>query len=183
MGRPNEASFKAIRTGFNVPIYRMVFPMSSEPFWKWPAKQGGNKAELEATGLKCSYHREYGHRTEDCRMYKQYLEELVEAGHLKQYLAQPNARNQRNVQMVDEGDDSGADPPPAGHIRVIHGGKECAPFKEARSEMRKKASDHHVMHLGQKRPREDGERSCQFLSLTKIWKESRWRTMMPWSSR
>ena len=86
-------------------------------------KQGGNRVELEATGLKCSYHREYGHRTEDCRMYKQFLEELVEAGHLGQYLAQPNARNERNVQMVDEADDSGADPPPAGHIRMIHGEK------------------------------------------------------------
>ena len=36
------------------------------------------------------------------------------------------------------------------------GGQECAPVKEARAEMRRQASEHHVMHLGQKRLREDG---------------------------
>ena len=89
-------------------------------------------------------------------MYKEFLEELVEAGHLRQYLDQPNARNQGNVHSIDEADDSGPDPPLAGHIRVIHGGKECAPVKEARADMRRQASEHHVMHLGQKRLREDG---------------------------
>ncbi|XP_038688695.1 uncharacterized protein LOC119987866 [Tripterygium wilfordii] len=34
----------------------------------------------------CSYHWDKGHRIEDCREFKQHLEELVRQGHLKEFI-------------------------------------------------------------------------------------------------
>ena len=47
MPKPGPEAYRAIRTLFNVPIFKMVYPLKKEPFWRWPAKQGGDQRELE----------------------------------------------------------------------------------------------------------------------------------------
>ena len=39
------------------------------------------------------YHREKGHTTEQCRVLKDYLEQLVKAGHLKEFLISQGGGN------------------------------------------------------------------------------------------
>lgn len=40
-------------------------------------------------GLYCQYHQDHRHTTEDCRTLRDYLEQLVKVGKLKQFLYQP----------------------------------------------------------------------------------------------
>ena len=42
--------------------------------------------------LYCTYHRDKGHTTEQCRVLKDHLEQLVKAGYLKEFVV--NSRNQ-----------------------------------------------------------------------------------------
>ena len=68
------------------------------------SQTGGNQEELERMGLLCSYHREYGHMTERCQAFKKFLEELVDAGHLRQYIerGQEDESRPRRVDMIDQ---------------------------------------------------------------------------------
>ena len=46
---------------------------------------GGDLARRNQS-LYCAYHREKGHTTEQCHVLKDHLEQLVKAGHLKEFL-------------------------------------------------------------------------------------------------
>ena len=54
--------------------------------------------------LRCSYHKDHGHRTENCKTLKQFLEGLVAKGHLDEYLGK--AQKPEKVD-VDNSDDDG----------------------------------------------------------------------------
>nr|XP_023872615.1 uncharacterized protein LOC111985196 [Quercus suber] len=66
--------------------------------------------------LCCTYHKDKGHTTEQCRVLKDHLGQLVKVGHLKEFVMNPN----------DQGTGQGAQqrgnplPPPLGMIEVIH---------------------------------------------------------------
>ena len=55
--------------------------------------------------LRCSYHKEKGHLTAKCRAFKDFLEELVTAGHLADFIdeektaAQPNPQHQPRPEL------------------------------------------------------------------------------------
>ncbi|XP_028126006.1 uncharacterized protein LOC114322790, partial [Camellia sinensis] len=74
-----------ITTVFKIPIYRILSEIRGEPFIRWPAKLG-NTQRGSNSRYRCTFHKERGHRTEDCLPLKQHLEELVAAGHLDQYI-------------------------------------------------------------------------------------------------
>ncbi|XP_075670210.1 uncharacterized protein LOC142639973 [Castanea sativa] len=42
--------------------------------------------------LYCTYHRDKGHTTEQCRVLKDHLEQLVKAGHLKEFLVETRSQ-------------------------------------------------------------------------------------------
>ena len=66
--------------------------------------------------LYCTYHRDKGHTTEQCRVLKDHLGQLVRAGYLKEFVAD----------SIDRETGQGAQqkrnplPPPLGVIEVIH---------------------------------------------------------------
>ena len=67
--------------------------------------------------LYCTYHKEKGHTIEQCYVLKDHLEQLVKAGHLKEFLV-----SQEEV-IVGQGSGSQNDrslPPLLGIIEVIH---------------------------------------------------------------
>ena len=66
--------------------------------------------------LYCTYHRDKGHTTEQCRVLKDHLEQLVKAGYLKKFMVDP--RNQEAGQ--DARPRGNPLPPPLGVIEVIH---------------------------------------------------------------
>ena len=49
---------------------------------------GGNPVRRNYS-LYCTYHREKWHTTEQCRVFKDHLEQLVKSGHLKEFIAAP----------------------------------------------------------------------------------------------
>ena len=78
--------------------------------------------------MYCTYHRDRGHTTEQCRVLKDHLEQLVKMGYLKEFVTNP--RNQEAGQGARSW--GNALPPPLGVIEVIH----IAPRGAQKSERR-----------------------------------------------
>ncbi|XP_028107285.1 uncharacterized protein LOC114306266 [Camellia sinensis] len=109
-------SYEGITTVFEEPIYRLVEKLKGKAFFVWPAKMPGDPARLNQT-LRCTYHREKGHKTQNCRALKQHLEDLVTAGHLQQWIDVDKTREKQGLDQA---------PPEENHaprlaINVIHG--------------------------------------------------------------
>ena len=68
------------------------------------------------TRIYCTYHREKGHTTEQCRTLKDYLELLVRAGHLRMYVVSQGS----SITGQASGSREGVMPPPLSIIEVIH---------------------------------------------------------------
>lgn len=62
-----------------------MFDIQYKPFFKWPRPMGGNHSARNSK-LHCSYHKDHGHRIENCKTLKQFLEGLVTKGHLAEYI-------------------------------------------------------------------------------------------------
>ena len=76
---------------------------------------GGNPS-MRNQNLHCTYHRDKGLTTEQCRVLKDHLEKLVKAGYLKEFVVDP--RNQEAGQGTrPRGNPL---PPPLGVIEIIH---------------------------------------------------------------
>ena len=52
--------------------------------------------------LRCSYHKDHGYRTENCKTLKQFLEGLVTKGHLVEYLGEAEKPKRVNVSSSDD---------------------------------------------------------------------------------
>ncbi|GMQ03742.1 hypothetical protein CsSME_00049420 [Camellia sinensis var. sinensis] len=74
-----------ITTVFKIPIYRILSEIRDEDYVRFPATLGDAQKGFNPR-YHCTYHRERGHRIEDCLPLKQHLEELVAAGHLDLYI-------------------------------------------------------------------------------------------------
>ena len=66
--------------------------------------------------MYCTYHRDKGHTTEQCRVLKDHLGQLVKAGHLKEFVLDSGDR----VAGQDTRQRGDLFPPPVGVIEVIH---------------------------------------------------------------
>lgn len=100
---------------FKESVHRIVDRIKNEPYFRWLNKMGGNPSRRNQN-LYCTYHSDKGHITEQCRVLKDHLEQLVKAGYLKEFVVDPRnkeagqgARPRRNPL-----------PPPLGVIEVIH---------------------------------------------------------------
>ncbi|XP_028111216.1 uncharacterized protein LOC114309629 [Camellia sinensis] len=67
--------------------------------------------------LRCTYHRDRGHTTQNCRALKQHLEDLVAAGHLRDYIDQDKAVTKPGNPPPE----LNIEHPPRLIINVIHG--------------------------------------------------------------
>ena len=76
----------------------------------------GDDPSRRNQNLYCTYHRDKGHTTEQCRVLKDHLGQLVKAGYLKEFAVDPRH------QGADQGAPRKGDPlpPPLGVIEVIH---------------------------------------------------------------
>ena len=78
-------------------VHRIMDQIKNEPYFRWPNKMGG-KPLRRNRNLYCSYHRDKGHTTEQCRVLKDHLEHLVKAGYFKNFMVDP--RNQEARQAI-----------------------------------------------------------------------------------
>ena len=70
---------------FKEPVHRILDQIKHEPYFLWPNKMGGDPSRRNQS-LYCTYHRDKGHTTEQCRVLKDHLGQLIKAGHLKDFM-------------------------------------------------------------------------------------------------
>ncbi|XP_028092236.1 uncharacterized protein LOC114292474 [Camellia sinensis] len=123
-----------ITTVFKIPIYRILSEIRGKPFVRWPAKLGSAQRGFNSR-FRCTFHKERGHRTEDCLPLKQHLKESVAARYLDQYIdggmkAAPQGQTKPNGLATLEA-------APQGVINVIYGIVEPARVCELRGMIKK----------------------------------------------
>ena len=100
---------------FKEPIHKIVDRIKNEPYFRWPNKMGGDPSRRNQN-LYCTYHRNKGHTTEQCRVLKDHLGQLVKARYLKEFVVDTGNRD------AGQGTQQRGNPllPPLGVIEVIH---------------------------------------------------------------
>jgi len=66
-------------------VHQILEKIKSESYFKWLNKMGGDPTKRKQS-LYCQYHQDRRHTTEDCRTLRDYLEQLVKAGKLRQFV-------------------------------------------------------------------------------------------------
>ena len=104
-----------VNVAFKEPVHKIVDRIKNKLLFRWLNKMGGDPSRGNQN-LHCTYHRDKGHTTEQCRVLKDHLGHLVKAEHLKEFVLEPG----------NQGLELGAQqrgnpvPPPLGTIEVIH---------------------------------------------------------------
>ena len=104
-----------MNVAFEEPIHKILEKIKHKPYFCWPGKMGEDPTKRNQN-LYCTYHRDKGHTAKQCRTFKDYLEQLVTAGHLREYVVGQGGSTMGQVL----GSRGGAMPPPLGMIEVIH---------------------------------------------------------------
>ncbi|KAH7842601.1 hypothetical protein Vadar_007176 [Vaccinium darrowii] len=91
----------------------MLYRIKNEPWFRRPPKMMGNPEKRRATNQHCSYHKDWGHMTEDCVEYKKFLDEKAAEGHLKEFLVD----DKKDAELIEEMD---YEKGPKGTIHMIH---------------------------------------------------------------
>ena len=69
-----------MNTIFKEPIYKLLKKIKAQPFFKWPQPMKSDPTSRDK-GKFCAYHKQSGHRTDECKSFKSHLENLVREGH------------------------------------------------------------------------------------------------------
>jgi len=104
-----------VNVAFKEPVHKMLDRIKNESFFRWPNKMGGNPSQRNQN-LYCTYHRDKRHTTEQCRVLKDHLGQLVKAEYLKEFVVDSGNRD------VGHGAQQKGNPfpPPLGVIEVIN---------------------------------------------------------------
>lgn len=81
----SDDDYKGVNTVFTKPINKIMFDIQNKPYCEWPRLMGGNTTARNSK-LRCSYNKDHGHRIENCKTLKQFLEGLVLKGRLAEYI-------------------------------------------------------------------------------------------------
>ena len=66
--------------------YKKLLPIISDlPGFRWPVPMKLNPSERDRN-KRCDYHKDHGHNIETCRSLHYMVEDILKAGHLKQYV-------------------------------------------------------------------------------------------------
>ncbi|XP_028058877.1 uncharacterized protein LOC114262710 [Camellia sinensis] len=122
-------SHKAVVIVFKEPIYQILEKIKREPFFVWPPKMLGDPTRRNQK-LRCTYHQDRGHMTQNCRALKQHLEDLVAAGHLRDYIDQDKEVTEPGNPLPEPN----IEHPPRLIINVIHGTATQEPEKTLRGD-------------------------------------------------
>ena len=110
-----EVQLGEVNVAFKEPVHKIVDRIKNEPFFRWPNKMGGDPSRRNQN-LYYTYHRDKGHTTEQCRVLKDHLGQLVKVGHLKEFVVEPGNRG-LGLGAQQKGNPI---PPPLGVIEVIY---------------------------------------------------------------
>ena len=68
-----------VNVAFKEPVHKIMDRIKNEPYFRWLNKLGGNPSRRNQS-LYCTYHRDKGHTSEQCRILKDHLGKLVKVG-------------------------------------------------------------------------------------------------------
>ena len=83
-----------VNVTFKESVHRIVDRIKNEPYFWGPNKIGGDSSKRNQN-LYCIYHRDKGHTTEQCRVLKDHLGQLVKVGYLKEFVVDSGNRGTR----------------------------------------------------------------------------------------
>ena len=75
-------------TTLNIAYDRLLPLIQDLPGFKWPQPMRAGPNQRNRS-LRCDYHRDHGHETNQCQSLKFMVEKLIRAGHLRRYLRKP----------------------------------------------------------------------------------------------
>ena len=84
-----------VSVAFKELVHKIVNRIKNEPFFRWPNKMGGDPF-WRNQNLYCTYHKDKGHTTKQCRVLKDHLGQLVKAGYLKEFVVDSGNRGARH---------------------------------------------------------------------------------------
>ncbi|XP_050254995.1 uncharacterized protein LOC126700859 [Quercus robur] len=87
-----EAQIRGVNVAFKEPIHKILDRIKNKSFFRWPNKMGGDPSRRNQN-LYCTYHRDKGRTTEQCRVLKDQLGQLVKAGYLKEFVVDSGNRD------------------------------------------------------------------------------------------
>ena len=91
--QPGSADAQAVHAVFRDPLHQILEKIRNEPFFKWPNRMAGNPTKRNQN-LYCQYHQKPRHTTEDCRILKNHLDQLVREGKLNHLLHHSSGRQE-----------------------------------------------------------------------------------------
>ena len=75
-------------------VSQVLHEVRNEQFLRWPTQMKSDPATRDNTKY-CEFHRDYGHRTENCIQLKREIEYLIQRGYLRRFISPGNqAQNQ-----------------------------------------------------------------------------------------
>ena len=90
-------------TPLTTTVSQVLCEVQNEQFLRWPSQMKSDPAARDNTRY-CEFHRDYGHRTDDCIQLKKEIEYLIRRGYLRRFIAPENqpqnqAQNQAQAQQ------------------------------------------------------------------------------------
>ena len=73
-------------TPLNASVEHILMQIQDDPAIRWPGKMKSDPKRRNPSKY-CRFHRDHGHDTDDCFQLKKQIKELIQRGHLRQYVA------------------------------------------------------------------------------------------------
>ena len=81
-------------TPLTASVSQVLHKVRNEQFLRWPTQMKSDPATRDNTKY-CEFHRDYGHRTDNCIQLKREIEYLIQRGYLRRFISPGNqAQNQ-----------------------------------------------------------------------------------------
>ena len=114
---------------------KVLMEIKHKPYVKWPAKIKSDREKRDKSKF-CYFHKDHGHRTQDCISLRDHIEALIRKGHLQDYVARKNRSPERATTSSRQKEQphrqtNQEDAEPAGEIRTIVGGPACGGDSQA----------------------------------------------------
>ena len=99
-------------TPLTASVSQVLHEVRNEQFLRWPTQMKSDPATRDNTKY-CEFHRDYGHRTDNCIQLKREIEYLIQRGYLRRFISLGNqAQNQAQNQTQNQNQAPAQQPPP-----------------------------------------------------------------------
>ena len=83
-----------VNVAFKELVHRIMDRIKNELFFRWSNKIRGEPSR-QNQNMYCTYHRDKGHTTKQCRVLKDHFVQLVKVRYLKEFVVDPGNKETR----------------------------------------------------------------------------------------